>query len=158
MQRWLGCLCLMLACIRPLQAAIPSHFSDRMEAALMCRVEWSAEYWRSYFSTYLGPALRTWGEAEWYKAEGAELAGNQIKEAFTSLPESTALMVGVLIEAPVDDVRKKIETRQGVTFTELAGPYPRFLSKSGSVLVGLGDPQKPQTKWYCARWNLGNRP
>lgn len=158
MQRWLGCLFLMLACIRPLQAVIPSHFADRMEAALSCRSEWSGTYWHDYFTTYLGAPLRDWGEARWFNAEGAELAGNRIKEAFVNLPESGALMVGVLIDAPVEDVRKQIETRLGVTFVGLPGPYPRFLSKGGSVLVGLSDPERPQTKWYCARWNLGNRP
>ncbi|WP_143085951.1 hypothetical protein [Formivibrio citricus] len=139
-------------------AGLPSHFSDKVEAALACRSEWSPAYWRSYFQTYLGKPLRVWGEAEWYKVEGAELAGNQAKEAFVNMPESTALMVGVLIEAPVADVRKKIQEKLGMAFVELPGPYPRYLSKTGSVLVGLANPQKPQTKWYCARWNLGNRP
>lgn len=139
-------------------ASVPSHFSEKMEAALTCRSEWSPDYWRSYFRQYLGQPLRQWGGAEWYKAEGAELAGNQVKEAFVNLPESGALMVGVLIEAPVADVRKKLEEKLGMAFVELAGAYPRYLSKSGSVLVGVADPQKPQTKWYCARWNLGNRP
>ncbi len=139
-------------------AAVPSHFSEKMEAALTCRSEWSPDYWRAYFAQYLGQPLRQWGEAEWYKAEGAELAGNQVKEVFVNLPESAALMVGVLIDAPVADVRKKIEAKLGVAFAELPGPYPRYLSKTGSVLVGLADPEKPKTKWYCARWNLGNRP
>ena len=88
----------------------------------------------------------------------AELAGNAIKEAFVNVPESAALVVGVLIPAPVADVRKKIQDKLGMAFVELPGPYPRYLSKTGSVLVGVTDPQKPQTKWYCARWNLGNRP
>ena len=139
-------------------ASVPSHFSDKMEAALTCRSEWSPDYWRGYFAQYLGKPLRQWGEAEWYKAEGAEIAGNTVKEVFVNQPEAPALMVGVLIEAPVADVRKKIEAKLGMAFAELAGSYPRYLSKSGSVLVGVAGQQKPQTKWYCARWNLGNRP
>lgn len=139
-------------------ASVPSHFSDKMEAALTCHSEWSPSYWRSYFSQYLGKPLRQWGEAEWYQAEGAELAGNQIKEVFVNLPGSNALMVGVLIEAPVADVRKKVEEKLGMAFVQLAGPYPRYLSKTGSVLVGVSGADKPRTKWYCARWNLGNRP
>lgn len=157
MTRW--CVALLLAASASAHAAaVPSHFSDKMEAALTCRSEWSPSYWRAYFGEFLGQPLRQWGDAEWYKAEGVELAGNQVKEAFVNLPESSALMVGVLIDASVADVRKKIEAKLGMAFVELSGPYPRFLSKTGSVLVGLADPQKPQTKWYCARWNLGNRP
>lgn len=148
----------LMACAAACAAAIPNHFADRMEAALTCRGEWSADYWHAYFSTYLGAPLRDWGEARWYNAEGAELAGNPIKEVFINLPASTAMIVGVLIEVPIADVRKKLEERLGMTFVELPGPYPRFLSRGGSVLVGLADPEKPQTKWYCARWNLGNRP
>lgn len=152
-------LCLLLVNAGMVPAAgLPSHFSDKVEAALACRSEWSPAYWRDYFQTYLGKPLRVWGEAEWYKADGAELAGNQVKEAFVNTQESGALMVGVLIHAPVADVRKKIQEKLGMAFVELPGPYPRFLSKTGSVLVGVADPQKPQTKWYCARWNLGNRP
>lgn len=139
-------------------AGVPSHFADKMEAALACRSEWSTAYWRAYFREYLSQPLRTWGEAEWFKAEGSELAGNQVVEAFVNLPESAALMVGVLIEAPVADVRKKVEEKLGIIFVELAGPYPRYLSKAGSVLVGIDSKDKPQTKWYCAKWNLGNRP
>ncbi|MDR3411258.1 MAG: hypothetical protein P4L87_09990 [Formivibrio sp.] len=154
-----GLIMLVMAMSGVAQAAsIPSHFSDNVEAALTCRSEWSPDYWRSYFRQYLGQPLRVWGEAEWYNAEGAELAGNQIKEAFVNVSESNALMLGVLIETPVSEVRKKIEERLGMIFVELPGPYPRYLSQTGSVLVGLADPEKPKTKWYCARWNLGNRP
>lgn len=157
MTRW--CVALLLAASASAMAAgVPSHFADKMEAALACRSEWSTSYWRAYFREYLGQPLRTWGEAEWFKAEGAELAGNQVVEAFVNSPDSTALMVGVLIEKEVGDVRKKIEERLGMAFVEIPGPYPRFLSKTGSVLVGLAGSDKPQTKWYCARWNLGNRP
>lgn len=138
--------------------AVPSHFSDKMENALACRSEWSAAYWRAYLNQHLGASVRNWGGAEWYKAEGAELAGNQVKEVFLNLPDTEALMVGALIEAPVAEVRKKIEAKLGLSFVELPGPYPRYLSRSGSMLIGLADPQKPQSKWYCARWNLGNRP
>lgn len=155
--RFLLLFLLLISCTAH-AASVPSHFSEKMEAALTCRSEWSPDFWQGYFRQYLGQPLRQWGEAEWYKGEGAELAGNQVKEAFVNLPQSGALMVGVLIEAPVAEVRKKIEEKLGMAFVELAGPYPRFLSKSGSVLVGVADPQKPQTKWYCARWNLGNRP
>ncbi len=158
MRRLLGQLFGLIVCMGSTQAAIPSHFSEKVEAALTCRGEWSTAYWQSYFGTYLGSPVRIWGEAQWYKAEGAELAGNRIKEAFVNVPDSGALMVGVLIEAPVEDVRKKIEERLGMVFSELPGGYPRYLSKSGSVLVGLDNPEKAQTKWYCARWNLGNRP
>ncbi|WP_139799023.1 hypothetical protein [Andreprevotia lacus] len=136
-------------------AKIPSHFSDQLEAALSCRSEWSPAYWHSYFGTYLGAPLRRWGNADWYDAQGAELAGNATTEVFVNDDASTALMVGALIPAKVEGVRQQIEQRLGYAFVALPGPYPRYLSKFGSVLVGLSN---EQTKWYCARWNLGNRP
>lgn len=149
----------LLLAVAPTHAAgIPSHFADRMEAALTCRSEWSPDYWRDYFREHLGQPLRDWGEALWYKADGAELAGSPVKEAFVNRPGAGALMVGVLIDAPVTEVRKKVEERLGIAFVELAGLYPRYLSRSGSVLVGVADAQQPKTKWYCARWDLGNRP
>ncbi|WP_375591880.1 hypothetical protein [Chitiniphilus eburneus] len=135
--------------------SVPTHFGDRMEAALTCRSEFSTAHWRDYFRTYLGTPLRTWGEAEWFDSHNAVLAGNQSKEVFVNVPESGALIVGALIPAPVADVRRNIEQRLSIRFEPLPGPYPRYLSKFGSVLVGL--PNR-QTKWYCARWHLGNRP
>ncbi|KAF0814563.1 hypothetical protein IGB42_00617 [Andreprevotia sp. IGB-42] len=136
-------------------AKIPSHFSDQVEAALSCRSEWSPDYWRDYFHTYLGEPLRTWGGADWFDSQNAELAGNPAVEVFVNTRDTTALMVGALIPSPVETVRKNIEQRLGYAFVPLAGPYPRYLSKFGSVLIGLSN---DQTKWYCARWNLGNRP
>lgn len=149
---------LLLVSLPIVAAGVPSHFSDKLEAALVCRSEWSPAYWTSYFRQYLGSPLRTWGEAVWFKAEGAELAGSPVKEVFVNVPESSALMVGALIPGPVADVRKKVQEKLGIRFVELPGAYPRYLSQSGSVLVGLSSGDKPMTKWYCARWNLGNRP
>ncbi|WP_373974895.1 hypothetical protein NT239_14875 [Chitinibacter sp. SCUT-21] len=137
------------------QAAVPSHFGDKVENALACRSEWSTDYWRSYFRQYLQAPIRTWGEAEWFLAQDAELAGNRTEEVFVNVPESGALMVGALINKPLADVKKNIEDKMGFGFVQLAGPYPRWLSKFGSVLVEVGP---EQTKWYCARWHLGNRP
>ncbi|QLG88229.1 hypothetical protein HQ393_08180 [Chitinibacter bivalviorum] len=136
-------------------AALPSHFGDKVENALVCRSEWSTEFWRNYFRQYLNQPVRTWGEAEWFNAQKADLAGNPAEEVFVNLPDSGALMVGALIKKPLAEVKKNIETRLGVSFVALAGPYPRWLSKFGSVLVEVGP---EETKWYCARWNLGNRP
>ena len=136
-------------------AAVPSHFGEQMEAALTCRSEWSTAWWRDYFRSYLGAPLRTWGEAEWFDTQKAQLGGVVTKEAFVNLPSSGALMVGVLIPQPINQVKQQIETTLSTHFEPVAGPYPRYLSFAGSVLVGLSN---NQTKWYCARWNLGNRP
>jgi len=149
---------LILFCLAsPVFAAgqLPTHFGDKMEAALSCRSEWSNDWWRSYFRQYLGDPLRVWGEAEWFEAQNAKLGDNTVSEVFVSLPTSGALMVGALIPDQIETVRKKIEASMGFAFVPLAGSYPRYLSKFGSVLVGLPN---DQTKWYCARWNLGNRP
>ncbi|AZN36902.1 hypothetical protein [Iodobacter ciconiae] len=150
-------LALLLGMALPAATAgqLPTHFGDKMEAALSCRSEWSNDWWRSYFRQYLDEPLRIWGEAEWFAAQNAKLGDNTVSEVFVSLPSSGALMVGALIPAQIETVRKKIEASMGFTFVPLAGNYPRYLSKFGSVLVGLPN---DQTKWYCARWNLGNRP
>ncbi|MCX7206695.1 MAG: hypothetical protein NT086_12080 [Proteobacteria bacterium] len=150
-------LTLLLSTALPAAAAgkLPTHFGDKMEAALSCRSEWSNDWWRSYFRQYLGDPLRVWGEAEWFEAQNASLGGNTVSEVFVSLPSSGALMVGALIPNQIETVRKNIEASMGFVFVPLAGSYPRYLSKFGSVLVGLPN---DQTKWYCARWNLGNRP
>ena len=135
--------------------ALPSHFADKVEAALTCRSEWSTDWWRSYFRQHLNAPVRVWGEAEWFNGQSAELAGNRAQELFVNVPESGALMVGALINSPAASVRKNIEEKMGIRFVEIPGPYPRFLSQFGSVLVHVS---AEQSKWYCARWNLGNRP
>ncbi|GGP22214.1 hypothetical protein [Silvimonas iriomotensis] len=151
-----GLAAMFLVAARPVAAAgLPNHFGEQVEAALTCESEWSTEWWRGYFQHYLGKPLRTWGDAEWYDAKKAQLAGNTATEVFVNVPTSGALMVGALIPTPVDKVKKQLETTLNIQFVQLAGPYPRYLSKFGSVLVGLSN---NQTKWYCARWNLGNRP
>ncbi|WP_410498884.1 hypothetical protein [Chitinibacter sp. S2-10] len=136
-------------------AKLPSHFGDKVENALACRSEWSTDFWRNYFRQYLNQPVRTWGEAEWFDAQKAQLAGNQVEEVFVNLPDSGALMVGAFIKKPLAEVKSNIESRMGFSFVQLAGPYPRWLSKFGSVLVEVGP---EETKWYCARWHLGNRP
>ncbi|XZG69963.1 hypothetical protein ACTSKR_15160 [Chitinibacteraceae bacterium HSL-7] len=147
--------CLPGAALAASAAALPSHFGDQVEAALTCRSEFSTVYWQDYFRQYLKAPLRTWGDADWFDAQGALLGGVPAKEVFAGVRSSGALMVGALFEQSVDKVRPQIEQTMGITFTELPGPYPRFLSPFGSVLVGTTD---QQTKWYCARWHLGNRP
>ncbi|WP_255992329.1 hypothetical protein [Chitinolyticbacter albus] len=148
-------LLLVLPLFTVAKGKVPSHFSDQVEAALTCRSEFSPTYWQDYFRLHLGQPLRTWGEAEWFDSQGALLAGNPSEEVFVNVTDSGALMVGALFETKVETVRSNIETRLSIAFTPLPGPYPRYLSKFGSVLVGLSN---GHTKWYCARWHLGNRP
>ncbi len=134
---------------------VPAHFGDQMEAALTCRSEFSPLYWQDYFKQHLGTPLRTWGEAEWFDSQGAQLGGNSSKEVFVNVASSGALMVGALFTSKVDVVKRNIEQRLSITFEPVPGPYPRYLTRFGSVLVGLSN---DHTKWYCARWHLGNRP
>ncbi|UXY16378.1 hypothetical protein N8I74_04985 [Chitiniphilus purpureus] len=145
----------LVCCALPATAAVPTHFGEQMEAALTCRSEVSAGYWQDYFRRHLGTPLRRWGEADWFDSQKAVLAGNPTHEVFAGVPESGARMVGALIPAPAETVRRNIETRLSIRFVALPGPYPRYLSAFGSVLVEQPD---RQTKWYCARWHLGNRP
>ncbi|WP_273432210.1 hypothetical protein [Chitinibacter tainanensis] len=141
--------------VPPAAQALPSHFGDKVENALACRSEWSPAFWRTYFRQHLNAPIRVWGEAEWFGGQQATMAGNQVEEFFVNVPESGALMVGALINKPLEQVKKNVEEKMGFAFVELPGPYPRWLSKFGSVLVASGP---EQTKWYCARWHLGNRP
>ena len=138
------------------QAAIPTHFGDKMEAALLCRDEWSTAFWQGYFREHFKEPLRIWGEAEWFGVEGAELAGSPVLEVFVNLPDSTALMVGAYLNAPIDKVKQAVEQKRGTQFKAIA--QGRFISSAGSVLVPVPDGEEGKTKWYCARWNLGNRP
>ncbi|WP_028454499.1 hypothetical protein [Chitinilyticum litopenaei] len=155
--RWPLFFC-VLALSGTLGAAVPSHFGDQMEAQLSCRSEWSPDYWRNYFRQYLGQPLRVWGEAEWFDAQKAELAGNTTLEVWAEVPESGVRMVGALLKGRLVDVKANIEERLGYGFVALPGPYPRYLSKFGSVLVPVVGTNEEQVKWYCARWHLGNRP
>ncbi|MFC4160836.1 hypothetical protein [Chitinimonas lacunae] len=137
-------------------AALPVDFGDKVTAALLCRSEWSTDFWHGYFSLHLQKSLRDWGEARWWDGQGAQLGGVTAKEVFTNLPESQALMVGILIEQPVEEVRRIVEQNLLVTFHPvLTVDGTRYMNDSASVMVGLTN---QQTKWYCARWNLGNRP
>lgn len=149
---------LWLAALFPLtlHATVPTHFGDKVEAALLCRDEWSTAYWRSYFREHFKAPLRVWGDAEWFAVEGAELAGAPVLEVFANTPEATALMVGAYLDAPLDKVRKTIEEKRGVSFYPIA--QGRFITRAGSVLAPVPTGQDGKTKWYCARWNLGNRP
>ncbi|BCL76425.1 hypothetical protein JHS3_21610 [Jeongeupia sp. HS-3] len=151
-------LCLAVFSCPPAIAAkggsLPSHFGDRLEAALSCRGEWSTDYWQGYLRKHLGKPLRNWGGADWFDARNADLAGVAAQEVFINPPQSGTLIVGALIAQPIDAVRARLEERLGMRFQSLPGPYPRYLSATGSVLVGVAN---RQTKWYCARWDLGNR-
>ncbi len=137
--------------------ALPTDFGDKVEAALLCRSEGSTSYWQAYFSKHLQKPLRDWGQARWWNSQGANLGGVNTTEVFMNLDSSVALMVGVLIPQPVEDARKTIQQNTGAHFDPVSTPDGvRYVSADASVLVGLAD--KQNTKWYCARWSLGNRP
>ncbi len=137
-------------------AGVPTDFADKLEAALLCRSEWSPNFWRDYFNTHLGKPVRTWGQASWYPSQGAQLGGVSTQEVFVETPDSPALMVGTLIPQPLESVLKTLQDNLKVQFQPVQTPDgTRYRSQSGSVLVGQTN---QQTKWYCARWNTGNRP
>lgn len=152
-------LTLLLPCVMAPPAAavgIPSDFSDKVEAALLCRSEWSPAFWQAYLQQHIGPPLRNWGGADWYKSLNTPLGGVTSSEVFVNSPDSTALIVGALLPQQIESVRKQLEENLKVSFREIRTvDGVRYLSSSGSVLVGLSN---GQSKWYCARWQLGNRP
>lgn len=135
---------------------LPTDFSDKVESALLCRSEWSTSWWQYYFNANLGPPLRSWGNADWYKSLNAQLGGVTSSEVFVNSTDSTALFVGAILPSKVEEARKQIEEALKISFSEVkADDGVRYITRTGSVLVGLTN---NQTKWYCARWQLGNRP
>jgi hypothetical protein len=135
--------------------ALPTDFTDRVQEALLCHSEWSTAYWQAYLNKALNKPLRDWGEARWWSAQGATIGGVSATEIFTNIGDDRVLMVGVLIAKPVDQVRPEIEKNLGARFKPVqTADGLRYVSDTLSVLVAAGG----QTKWYCARWNLGNRP
>ncbi|QDQ27304.1 hypothetical protein FNU76_13535 [Chitinimonas arctica] len=135
--------------------ALPTDFSDKLEAALLCRSEWSTSFWNDYFNTHLQTSLRDWGEARWWNSQGAQLGGAVTLEVFANLDESRALMVGALIPQPVESVRQTLEQNLKLSFRPVQTPTGlRYVSDTLSVLV---ETTNQQTKWYCAKWSLGNR-
>lgn len=151
-------LCGLFCFICPQTAhALPSDFNDKLEATLLCRADWSTVYWQDYLSKHLQKPVRDWGEARWWNSQGATFGGIPSTEIFLNLDTSRALMLGVLLPQPVEAVRKALQTAYGVRFEPVTvADGVRYVSAEASVLVGLAD--KQNTKWYCAKWNLGNRP
>jgi hypothetical protein len=136
--------------------ALPIDFSDKLENALLCRSEWSTAFWQDYFTKSLNQPLRDWGEARWWSAQGANVGGVSAVEAFLNSGDGRALMIGVLVAQPVDQAKSAIEKRMHVTFKPVqAADGTRYVTDTLSVLAPTTD---GQTKWYCAKWNLGNRP
>lgn len=135
--------------------ALPIDFNDKVEAALLCRSDWSTAWWHDYFNTHLQASIRDWGEARWWDSQDARLGGANSIEMFANIDTSRALMVGTLIDQPVEEVKKVIEDTLKVQFKPVQTIYGlRYMTDTLSVLVGLDN---QQTKWYCARWNMGNR-
>ncbi|QNM96234.1 hypothetical protein [Chitinimonas koreensis] len=146
----------LLACLVLLPAqALPTDFNDKVESALLCRSEWSTAFWHDYFNTHLQASIRDWGEARWWEAQGAQLGGVGVVELFANLDDSRVLMIGALIQQPVESVKQTLEEHYRMQFQPVqASDGVRYVSDNLSVLVGTRD---QQTKWYCARWNMGNR-
>jgi hypothetical protein len=139
----------------PPAQALPIDFNDKVEAALLCRSDWSTAWWHDYFNTHLQASIRDWGEARWWDSQDARLGGANSIEMFANIDTSRALMVGTLIDQPVEEVKKVIEDTLKVQFKPVQTIYGlRYMTDTLSVLVGLDN---QQTKWYCARWNMGNR-
>ncbi|WP_269533753.1 hypothetical protein [Chitinimonas sp. BJYL2] len=135
--------------------ALPTDFNDKVESALLCRSDWSTTFWHEYFNKHLQASIRDWGEARWWNSQGAQLGGAATLEVFTNIDESRALMIGALITQPVESTKQQIERTLGVTFRPInTADGVRYITDTMSVLVGTTN---QQTKWYCARWNMGNR-
>jgi hypothetical protein len=149
-------LTLTLLCLASTVHALPIDFSDRVENALLCRSEWGTAYWQTYFNKALSTPLREWGDARWWSAQGAQLGGVTATEVFTNIGDDRVLMLGALIAQPVDQVKQTVEKTLGVQFKPVqTADGVRYVNDSLSVLVATTN---GQTKWYCAKWNTGNRP
>jgi len=136
--------------------ALPIDFADKVEAALICRSEWATGYWNNYFNTHLQKPLRDWGEARWWDSQGATLGSVATQELFTNLDNGRVLMVGALIPQPIEAVKPQIEQYFHTTFKSVkTATGERFVNDTLSVLMATSN---GQTKWYCAKWNMGNRP
>jgi len=136
-------------------AALPTDFNDKVEAALLCRSEWSTTFWQDYFTKHLQASVRDWGEARWWNSQNAQLGGVPSTEVFLNLDDSRALMIGALLEQPVESAKKTLEERYRLQFKPIqTADGVRYVSDTLSVLVGTTD---QKTKWYCAKWNMGNR-
>jgi hypothetical protein len=136
--------------------ALPIDFSDKLENALLCRSEWGNAFWQDYLNKALNKSVRDWGEARWWTAQGANVGGVTAVEVFTNIGDDRVLMIGALIGQPVDQVKSTIEKQMHVTFKPVqAADGTRYVTDTLSVLAPTTD---GQTKWYCAKWNLGNRP
>ncbi|MBV1774991.1 hypothetical protein KSF73_04610 [Burkholderiaceae bacterium DAT-1] len=144
-------------CAIPAQA-VSSHFVDVVEQGLLCHSEWSTEYWISYMNQNLNAPLRDWGQARWWQSGGATLGGVPSIEVFVNRPDAKAYMIGALFSQELKQVKDTIEKNQKIRFKEVKGvDGVRWITPEASVLVAVASPT-PQTKWYCARWMLGNRP
>ncbi|WP_374348329.1 hypothetical protein [Chitinimonas sp.] len=151
-----GTAAVLAAALSPPAQALPIDFSDKVENALLCRSEWSTAYWQAYFDKALQKPLRDWGEARWWSAQGAQLGGVSATELFINIGDGRALMIGALISQPIEQARPAIEARLRTSFKPIqAADGTRYINDTLSVLAPTSD---GQTKWYCARWNLGNRP
>jgi len=151
---WLGPLILLL--IENGAYALPIDFSDRVENALLCRSEWGTAFWEGYFNKSLSKPVRDWGDARWWTAQGARLGGVTATEVFINIGDDRVLMLGALISQPVEQVKQTVEKTLGTRFQPVqAADGVRYVNDSLSVLVGTTD---GQTKWYCAKWNTGNKP
>lgn len=135
--------------------AVPTDFNDKVEAALLCRSEWDTGYWTAYFSKHLPASLRDWGDARWWDAQGAKLGGAQTLEVFANLDTSRTLIVGALIDQRVEDAKRTIEQNLHVTFRPVNTPTgTQYVTDTLSVLL---ETTNQKTKWFCAKWNMGNR-
>ncbi|PHV12193.1 hypothetical protein [Chitinimonas sp. BJB300] len=135
--------------------ALPIDFNDKVEAALLCRSDWSTVFWHDYFNRNLQTSIRDWGEARWWGSQNARLGGANTIEMFANLDTSSALMIGTLIDQPVEEVKRVVEETLKVEFKPVQTLYGlRYVTDTLSVLTGLSN---QKTKWYCARWNMGNR-
>lgn len=140
----------------PCARAVPIDFSDKLENGLLCRSQWSTDYWQAYFNKALNKPLRDWGDARWWSAQSAQVGGVSLEEVFTDLGDDRVLMLGALIGQAVEQAKPAIEGRLHVTFKPVkAADGTRYVTDTLSVLVPTVD---GKTKWYCAKWNMGNTP
>lgn len=131
--------------------AAPSTFEPVIGGALLCHDQIDPPYFQGYLTTHFKAPYKTEGGAYWHKIEGVQLYGIEVEEIFVSTGADQVDFLGLVFNAQLDEVRKKLLVNPGVAF--LPDTNDKTLrSASGSYLIEY---KGSKSKLFCVRYRVG---
>lgn len=123
-------------------SAEPSHFSDVIGSALLCRDQISSAYFSGYMTQFFGKSEFNSGGASWWKVNG-KLFDSKLEYIFVG--ENKDFIGATFADAP-DKLIEKIKSATGMSYQQ--DGVGKWVTPTYGVIIKYNDITAP-SKMFC---------